>query len=119
MNHQERRFWGRDMRKRPFARLGSFYLEKDPGIIRFLRSKFARPGGDSLTSTEHLRTSPEFAKNPMGKYVDPDKVIAAREAGASPWELHERAAMTIDLVFSVFPSRKAASVSPMEALRYE
>ena len=47
--------------------------------------------GDSLTSTEHLRTSPEFAKNPMGRYVDPDKVIAAREAGASPWELHERA----------------------------
>ncbi len=29
------------------------------------------------------------------------------------------AAMTIDLLFSVFPSRKAASVSPMEALRYE
>ena len=29
------------------------------------------------------------------------------------------AAMTVDLVFSVFPSRKAASVSPMEALRYE
>jgi putative ABC transport system permease protein len=29
------------------------------------------------------------------------------------------AAMTIDLVFSVFPSRKAASVSPIEALRYE
>jgi catechol 2,3-dioxygenase len=47
--------------------------------------------GDSWTSTEHLRNSPEFAKNPMGKYVDPDKVIAAREAGASPWELHERA----------------------------
>jgi hypothetical protein len=47
--------------------------------------------GDSWTSTEHLRTSPEFAKNPMGKYVDPDKMVAAREAGASPWELHERA----------------------------
>src|SRR6202161_3171434 len=31
------------MRKRPFARLGSFYLEKDPGIIRLLGSKFARP----------------------------------------------------------------------------
>jgi putative ABC transport system permease protein len=29
------------------------------------------------------------------------------------------AAMTIDLVFSVLPSRKAASVSPIEALRYE
>jgi putative ABC transport system permease protein len=29
------------------------------------------------------------------------------------------AAMTIDLIFTFFPSRKAASVSPMEALRYE
>jgi hypothetical protein len=27
----------------------------------------------------------------MGTYVDPDKMIAARKAGASPWELHERA----------------------------
>jgi putative ABC transport system permease protein len=29
------------------------------------------------------------------------------------------AAMAIDLIFTFFPSRKAASVSPMEALRYE
>jgi putative ABC transport system permease protein len=29
------------------------------------------------------------------------------------------AAMTIDLIFAFFPSRKAASVSPIEALRYE
>jgi len=29
------------------------------------------------------------------------------------------AAMTIDLLFSVFPFRKAASISPIEALRYE
>ena len=27
----------------------------------------------------------------MGTYVDPDKMVAARKAGASPWELHERA----------------------------
>jgi catechol 2,3-dioxygenase len=47
--------------------------------------------GNSWTSGEHLRNSPEFAKNPMGHYVDPDKLIAAREAGASPWELHELA----------------------------
>jgi hypothetical protein len=38
-----------------------------------------------------MRTSPEFAKNPMGTYLDPDKVVAARKAGASHWELHERA----------------------------
>lgn len=47
--------------------------------------------GDSWTSGEHLRHSPEFAKNPMGHYVDPDKLLFARSAGASPWELHERA----------------------------
>jgi hypothetical protein len=27
----------------------------------------------------------------MGTYLDPDKVVAARKAGASHWELHERA----------------------------
>jgi catechol 2,3-dioxygenase len=47
--------------------------------------------GDCWTSGEHMRTSPDFARNPMGTYVDPDKMIAARKAGASPWELHERA----------------------------
>jgi hypothetical protein len=35
--------------------------------------------GDSWTSGEHLRNSPEFAKNPMGTYVDPNKMVAARE----------------------------------------
>jgi catechol 2,3-dioxygenase len=38
-----------------------------------------------------MRTSADFARNPMGAYVDPDKLLAARKAGASPWELHERA----------------------------
>jgi catechol 2,3-dioxygenase len=47
--------------------------------------------GDCWTSGEHMRTSADFARNPMGTYVDPDKMIAARKAGASPWELHERA----------------------------
>jgi catechol 2,3-dioxygenase len=47
--------------------------------------------GDCWTSSEHMRTSPDFAKNPIGAYVDPDKLVAAREADASPWDLHERA----------------------------
>jgi hypothetical protein len=38
-----------------------------------------------------MRTSPDFARNPPDTYVDPDKMIAARKAGASPWELRERA----------------------------
>jgi catechol 2,3-dioxygenase len=47
--------------------------------------------GNEWTATEHIKTSPSFAARPMGAYVDPDKMIAARKAGASPWELHERA----------------------------
>jgi len=27
----------------------------------------------------------------MMAHVDPEKMVAARQAGASPWELHERA----------------------------
>jgi catechol 2,3-dioxygenase len=47
--------------------------------------------GDGWTSGEHMRHSAEFAKNPMGAYIDPDKMVVARRTGASPWELHERA----------------------------
>jgi catechol 2,3-dioxygenase len=47
--------------------------------------------GDCWTSSEHLRNSPEFAKNPLGVFVDPDKMIVARAAGVSPWDLHKRA----------------------------
>src|SRR3984893_1504938 len=47
--------------------------------------------GDSWTSGEHLRHSPEFAKNPIGHFVDPDKVLASREAGATAAEISEMA----------------------------
>jgi catechol 2,3-dioxygenase len=47
--------------------------------------------GDSWTSTEHMRHSPEFAARPIGHFVDPDKLLKAREAGASPSELSKRA----------------------------
>jgi catechol 2,3-dioxygenase len=38
-----------------------------------------------------MQTSPEFDRRPLGVYVDPDKMIAARKAGATPWELHKHA----------------------------
>jgi catechol 2,3-dioxygenase len=37
-----------------------------------------------------MRTSPEFARCPMGTYVDPEKMIKARGAGMSPEELLKR-----------------------------
>jgi catechol 2,3-dioxygenase len=47
--------------------------------------------GSGLTSAEYMRTSAEFAKSPLGVFVDPDKMIVARETGTSPWDLHMRA----------------------------
>jgi catechol-2,3-dioxygenase len=38
------------------------------------------------TATEHIKTEP-----PRTALVDPEKVLAARKSGGSPWELHERA----------------------------
>jgi hypothetical protein len=38
-----------------------------------------------------MRTSGEFARNPIGVPVDPAKLIEARAQGASREELHRRA----------------------------
>ncbi len=42
-------------------------------------------------SSEWMRTSPQFAANPIGMPVDPEQMIAAHQVGASFAELHERA----------------------------
>ena len=46
--------------------------------------------GDRWAALEHMQTSPEFAHRPLGVFVDPDQMIAARDAGATPWEMHKR-----------------------------
>lgn len=45
--------------------------------------------GDAWTATEYMKTSPPTAGRAMP--VDPDRIIAVRKAGATPWEIHERA----------------------------
>jgi len=47
--------------------------------------------GDWEKSGTFMRTAPDFAALPMGKYVEPEKILAARAAGASPGEIHRRA----------------------------
>jgi catechol 2,3-dioxygenase len=64
-----------------------YYEDPDRNSVEINVDKY----GDCWTSGEHMQTSPDFARNPMGTYVDPGKMIAARKARASPWELHERA----------------------------
>jgi catechol 2,3-dioxygenase len=64
-----------------------YYEDPDRNSVEINVDNF----GDCWASSEYMRTSPEFARNPMGTYIDPDKMISARKAGASSWELHERA----------------------------
>ena len=47
--------------------------------------------GNEWTATEHMRSAPSIGERPRRSQIDLDKMIAARKAGASPWELHERA----------------------------
>ena len=69
------------------ATTGFYYEDPDRNSVELLADNF----GDWKKSTEYLRTSTEFAANPMGAYVDPDAMIAARAAGASVEEVHRRA----------------------------
>ena len=59
-----------------------YYEDPDQNIVELNVNNY----GNEWTATEHMRTSP-----PTLAHVDPDEMIAARKAGASPWELHERA----------------------------
>ena len=63
-----------------------YYEDPDRNSVELTVDNF----GDWEKSSEYMRTSPQFASNPMGSYVDPDKMIAARAAGVSVEELHRR-----------------------------
>ena len=64
-----------------------YYEDPDGNSVELLADNF----GNWDLSSEFIRTSPEFAANPMGTFVDPDKMIAARKIGMSFAELHRRA----------------------------
>jgi hypothetical protein len=51
-----------------------------------LRERGESTASFSVTTTKHMKTAPQIVAP-----VDPEKMIAARQASASPWELHERA----------------------------
>jgi catechol-2,3-dioxygenase len=59
-----------------------YYLDPDQNRVELNASNFA----DEWTATEHIKsTESTFAP------FDPEKLLAARMAGASAWELHQRA----------------------------
>jgi len=66
----------------------SFYYEDPDGNSVELQSDNF---GNWQESSEWMITAPQFAANPIGMPVDPEQMLAARQAGASFAELHERA----------------------------
>lgn len=63
-----------------------YYVDPDGNSVELQCDNF----GDWKQSTEWMRTSPDFAQNPIGVEVDPPKMIAARAAGTAPAELYRR-----------------------------
>ncbi len=63
-----------------------YYVDPDGNSVELQVDNF----GDWMESREFVRSSPQFAEDPIGKLVDPEQIIAARKAGASFAELHRR-----------------------------
>jgi len=62
-----------------------YYADPDQNIVEVNVNNY----GNEWTATEHVKSAPSMA---VMAFFDPDKVLAARKAGASHWELHQRAA---------------------------
>jgi catechol 2,3-dioxygenase len=63
-----------------------YYSDPDLNAVELQVDEF----GAWEKSKSYMLNSPAFEENPIGVPVDPDKLVAAREAGATPQELHER-----------------------------
>ena len=67
--------------------LSFYYVDPDGNSVELQVDNF----GDWAQSQEWMRTSPNFAADPIGTFVDPDHIVAARKAGASFADIHRRA----------------------------
>jgi catechol 2,3-dioxygenase len=64
-----------------------YYVDPDGNSVELQCDEF----GDWSMSKAFMKSAPEFASDPIGIQVDPDRVVAARSGGATPQELHRRA----------------------------
>ena len=64
-----------------------YYQDPDQNVVELNVNYY----GNDWRATEYMKSSPPIAERPNLVPVDPEKMIAARKAGASTWELHERA----------------------------
>ncbi len=66
--------------------LSFYYVDPDGNSVELQADEY----GDWAQSKQFMHT-PAFSANPIGISVDPAQMLAARDAGATPQELHERA----------------------------
>jgi catechol-2,3-dioxygenase len=64
-----------------------YFVDPDGNSVELQADNF----GDWERSAHWMRTAPEFAANPIGVPVDPDRLVAAWREGASAGDLHRRA----------------------------
>jgi len=64
-----------------------YYVDPDGNSVELQCDEF----GDWTHSKQWMATSAEFAADPIGVNLDPALVLAARDNGATPAELHDRA----------------------------
>ena len=67
--------------------LSFYYVDPDGNSVELQVDNF----GDWEQSKAWMYTSPDFAADPIGKFVDAEQIVAARQAGDSPAEIHRRA----------------------------
>jgi hypothetical protein len=63
-----------------------YYADPDGNSVELQFDEF----GDWAESKAFMQTD-TFAANPIGIPIDPDEIVAAREQGVSPDQLHARA----------------------------
>jgi catechol 2,3-dioxygenase len=64
-----------------------YYQDRDRNLIELNVNYY----GNDWTATEHMLASAPLAQRPEIVPVDPEKMITARKAGASAWEVHKKA----------------------------
>jgi catechol 2,3-dioxygenase len=64
-----------------------YYVDPDGNSVE-LQADWSN---DCATSCAFMETSPVFASNPVGRFVDPAKMVEARKSGTGIADLHRRA----------------------------
>ena len=84
--------------------LSFYYVDPDGNSVELQ----ADWNNNCATSCEFMERSPEFAANPVGRFVDPAKMVEARRGGMALPELHHRAHQVGEFEPAVRPDMRMA-----------